>query len=143
MCQQQSLGNDFTILNAKSSKVPFTSLIVRITAIKSTLQEILTEAKTMENTSFQADEVEKSQYNAKELNAVRDKESCTAHGKEFNSFHRKMSSNPKKCFRCDGSYPHSGSCPAQNNSCNNCGKDGTLCQVLQIKNVFSKEGKGE
>ena len=97
------------------------------------LQEILVEAKTMENTNLQADEVENSQYKAKELNAVRDKESCTAHGKEFNSFHRKMSSNPKKCFRCDGNYPHSGSCPAQNKSCNKCGKMGHYAKCCKVE----------
>ena len=80
----------------------------------------------------------------KELNAVRDKESCTAHGKEFNSFHRKMSSNPKKCFRCDGSYPHSGSCPAQNKSCNKCGKMGHYAKCCKSKMYLPKkeqEGK--
>ena len=60
------------------------------------LQEIWYNPKQWK--SFQADEVEKSQYNVKELNAVRDKEFFTAHVKEFSYFHRKMSSNPKNIF---------------------------------------------
>ena len=99
------------------------------------------EKSLQDDTSFQADEVEKSQYNSKELNAVRDKKSCTVYCKEFNSFHRKISSNQNKCFRCDGSYL---ACPAKNKSCNKRGKMGHYAKCCKSKMYLPKkeqEGK--
>ena len=52
------------------------------------------------------------------------------HGKNSN---RGGMSNKKKCFRCDGEYPHQNDCPAQGKVCNKCTKKGHFARCCKTK----------
>ena len=41
--------------------------------------------------------------------------------------------NNKKCFKCDGSYPHKGECPAKGKSCNKCRGIGHFAKCCRNK----------
>ena len=91
------------------------------------LQELLLEAKTIEDMKVQTQKVEETEE--KEINAARHNNSR----KGKNSFHeRKMSSTPK-CFRCGEKYPHEKSCPAQQKECFKCGKLGHFGKACRTK----------
>ena len=110
------------------------------------LPELLAEARTIEDTKLQADELEKVAETAQEsINTARTGKQRTNPGKKLFHEGRKMSST-QKCFRCGGNYPHERTCPATGKTCFTCGNLGhfeKFCRTKhrQISQKFEKENQ--
>lgn len=89
-----------------------------------TLDQLLTEGRMNESSERHASGIEKE---STEVNHVRQTSS------RVKNRHRSQQkfSKAAKCWNCNGSYPHSGMCPAQNRKCKACDKYGhyaTCCR---------------
>ena len=106
------------------------------------LQEISSIRKTFESSKIQTEKITKCTENDKlneDINAVRKR--TPSLGKNNSSFREGMSKigqQPKKCFKCDGNYPHSNFCPAESKFYKRYGKQGcrTKMNVLPTQNPF-------
>ena len=93
---------------------------------RKTLQELLTEGKTLEDVSIQSETLDRAQK--EDVNAVN--KSQYPGKQNFKLRGMSTSEPPKRCFRCDGIYPHQGNCPAFGKTCKKCGITGHFCSLL-------------
>ena len=85
-----------------------------------TLKEFLTYAWTLEDSESKAAEVDKGLPNEPADVSKLQKWRTYGGNKSFQG--KNQTIHKKYCFHCGGGYPHQGSCPAQENTCNKCQK---------------------
>ena len=113
------------------------------------MHDFLTYAKSLEDTSNQAEVVEKQQIEeSTAINVVEKHQKCTGsrHGRNYSGKHLSFkgkgnhsASQNKTCFRCGGKYPHEKACPAESKTCNKCHKKGHFAKCCRSKSEPSPQ----
>ena len=89
----------------------------------------------MEELSTQTETLEKRQR--EDIKAIR--KGNTPDGKNYKSRGLSNKVSNKKCFRCDGIYPHQTKCPAEGQTCRKCGKMGHYARCCKSKTEVQKK----
>ena len=112
-----------------------------------TLDKILEQGRTMGQAESQVQKMATSDHSLKStpVNSIQDRKPHYSVNQQnrsthYNSkYHRKpenksgIKSDGKHCYRCGGSFSHTGSCPAEGKTCNTCGERNHLSNVCMKK----------
>ena len=101
-----------------------------------TLQELLTTGKSFEDMKIYTETVEKQESTP--VNAITRKNTQYKQQFKGKKFGRGGMSNNKKCYRCDGEYPHQKICPAIGKVCNKCQKKDHFSKCCKTKNLSTE-----
>ena len=104
---------------------------------RKTFQELLTEGKTLEDGSIQSETLDRAQK--EDVNAVN--KSQYPGKQNFKLRGMSTSEPPKRCFRCDGIYPHQGNCPAFGKTCKKCGITGHFARCCKTNQPYQSDNK--